>query len=72
MIFDRSGNDSGDLIHITPEQDWIYFFLFFYVLFTAVLSSWDFSHGKLGLPSQGKASRDRVALPNLGLSLIHI
>ena len=34
------------------------FFLsfFLYILFIAVLSQWDFSHGKFGLPSPGKAS----------------
>ena len=39
--------------------------LFFTWLFTTVLSQWDFLHGKFGLPSPGKASCDRVALPNL-------
>ena len=29
-----------------------------------LLSHWDFSHGKFRLPSRGKASCDRVALPN--------
>ena len=29
------------------------------------MSQWDFSHGKFVLPSLGKASCDRVALPNL-------
>ena len=32
---------------------------------TTVLSQWDFAHGKFGLLSPGKASGDRVALPNL-------
>ena len=35
------------------------------LLFTAVMSQWDLSHGKFGLPFPGKASFDRVALPNL-------
>ena len=35
------------------------------VVLRIVLSKWDFSHGKFGLPSTGKASCDRVALPNL-------
>ena len=43
--------------------------LFFYfkkkILFTTVLSQWDFSHGKFGLLSPRKASCDRVALLNL-------
>ena len=38
-------------------------------LFTAVLSQWDFSHRKFGLPSPGKASCNKVALPNLGCML---
>ena len=37
--------------------------LFF--IFTTVLSEWEFSHEKFGLLSRGKASCDRVALPNL-------
>ena len=41
------------------------FFFFFFLLFTAVLSQWDFSRGKFGLPSPGKVSFDRVALSNL-------
>ena len=39
------------------------------LLFTIVLSQWDFSHGKFGLPSPGKTSHDRVALPNLRRTL---
>ena len=46
----------------------VYFF-FFFLLFTTLLSQWDFSHGKFGLPSPGKASFDRVALTNLGCML---
>ena len=38
---------------------------FLLLLFTTVLSQWEFSHGKFGLLSPGKASCDRVALPNL-------
>ena len=37
----------------------------FITFFTTVLSQWDFSHRKFGLPSMGKASCERVALPNL-------
>ena len=42
--------------------------LFFFFLLTA-LSHWDFSHGQLELLSLGKASCDRVALPNLRCTL---
>ena len=38
---------------------------FLYNFFAAVLSQWDSSHGKFGLLFTGKASCDRVALPNL-------
>ena len=37
----------------------------FFIFWTTVLSQWDISHGKFGLPSPGKASCDTVALPNL-------
>ena len=45
-------------------------FIFFELLFPffnncIVLSHWDFSHGKFGLLSLGKASCGRVTLPNL-------
>ena len=33
--------------------------------FTTVLSQWNVSQRKFGLPSLGKASCDRVELPNL-------
>ena len=36
-----------------------------FFIFAAILSQWDFSQRKFGLPSPGKASCDRVALPNL-------
>ena len=36
-----------------------------FFLLTAISSHWDFSHGTFGLHSLGKASCDRVALPNL-------
>ena len=36
----------------------------FFFFLTAVLSRWDFSYGKIWLLSPGKASCDRVALPN--------
>ena len=39
---------------------WLWFFFC-----TAALSYWDFSHGKFRLLSLGKASCNRVALPNL-------
>ena len=45
-------------------------FTFHFSLFTTVLSQWDFSYGKFGLPSLGKASWDRVALPNLRCMLV--
>ena len=38
-------------------------------LLPAVLSDWDFSRGKFGLLSPGKASYDRVAIPNLRRTL---
>ena len=44
-------------------------FLLFLLRFTTVLSHWDFFHGKFGLLSPEKASRDRVALPNLRCKL---
>ena len=50
----------------------------FFFFFTTVLSQWDFSCGKFGLLSLGKASCDRVTLPNLrcmlgvvSVSIIH-
>ena len=43
---------------------------FFSFFFTTVLSQWDFSHGKFGLLSPGKASCDRVVLPNLLCMLV--
>ena len=39
---------------------------FVVLFFTTVLSQWDFSHGKLRVPSLRKATCNRVALPNLG------
>ena len=39
--------------------------LFVNTFFTTVLSQYDFSHGKLRLLFSGKASCNRVALPNL-------
>ena len=41
------------------------FTFFFFLLFTTVLSQWDFFCGKFRLLSLGKASCNRVALPNL-------
>ena len=48
----------------TGSQEYV---LCFTLLFTTVLSQRDFSHGKFGLlpPPPSKASKDRVALPNL-------
>ena len=43
----------------------ISFFFFFLYIFTIVLSHWDFSHGKFGLPSPGRAGCNRFTLPNL-------
>ena len=43
----------------------IFLLKIFFFFFTTALSQWDFSHEKFGLPSTGKASCDRVALPNL-------
>ena len=46
-----------------------HYFVFYLLLFTTVLSQRDFSEGKFGLPSPGKASCTRVAPPNLGCML---
>ena len=43
--------------------------IFSFTFFSTILSQWDFSHRKFGLPSLGKASCDRVALPNLRCTL---
>ena len=62
---------TGWFLH-KSETTFKIFFVFFFsntffllLLFTTVLSQWEFSHGKFGLLSPGKASCDRVALPNL-------
>ena len=53
----------GDLGLMDTEK---FYFLKLFLLFTNALSQWDFSHGKFELLfSPGKASCDRVALPNL-------
>ena len=39
--------------------------MIFFSFIAAILSRWDFAHGKFGLSSPGKASCDRAALPNL-------
>ena len=51
---------------------------FDFILFTTVLSKWDFSHGKFGLPSLRKASCDksratqaRVYAGCFNVSIIH-
>ena len=49
-------------IHFLPFQLWV-FVLFFKQV--AVLPHWDFSNGKFGLLSLGKASCDRIVLPNI-------
>ena len=43
----------------------VWFFFTFSLYFLQLFSKWDFSLGKFGLPSPGKASCHRVALPNL-------
>ena len=55
-----------------------FLFFFNFELLTTVLSQSDSSQVKLGLPSPGKASCDRIALPNLqcmlgvfSVSIIH-
>ena len=53
---------------ISPFLLLLLFFNIFKTFFTALSSQWDFSHGKFGLLSLGKASCDRVALPNLRYS----
>ena len=45
-----------------------YYFLKLY--FTTVVSLWHFSHGNFRLLSPGKASCERVALPNLRCMLV--
>ena len=61
--FFSSLSDGCDFYLCFDEQ--CFTFSFCFLLFTTVFSLWDFSHGKFGLPSPGKASCDRVALPNL-------
>ena len=46
--------------------------LFHVLFFTIVLSQSDFSHGEFGLPSPGKASCDKVALPKYGACWIFL
>ena len=41
-----------------------------FFFYTAVLSHWDFCHGKFGLLSSGKSCCDRVALLNLRCMLV--
>ena len=41
------------------------------IIITTLLSHWDSLHGKFGLLSPGKASCDKVALPNLELCWIY-
>ena len=59
LPFESNQNDRFDY-PVTPASS--FFFLFF---FTTVLFQWDFFHGKFRLLSPGKASCNRVALPNL-------
>ena len=67
--FSSSKPNTTFLLSLARTFNWnvlyFYFEFFFFLLFTTVLSEWDFSHGKFGLLSPGKASCDRVALPNL-------
>ena len=51
----RLGLVAGWFIYIC-NLDQTFFFFFFYILFTTVLFQQDFSRGKFGLPSPGKAS----------------
>ena len=58
------------------EDVLLFTFFFFLILFTTVLSQWDFSHGKFGLLSLGKVSCGRDALPSMHagcfcVSIIH-
>ena len=46
-------------------SEWHNFQITNFFFFTSVLSHWDFSHGKFGLFSLGKASCNTVTLPNL-------
>ena len=55
-------------ILISPFPLFILLPLLDFFFLTTVLSQWDFSHGKFGLQSPGKASFDTVTLPKL---LIH-
>ena len=56
-------------IYVAIVEVDLFYFYFYFLLFTTILSQWDFSHGKLGSLSPGKASYDRVSLPNLGCML---
>ena len=61
---------SANFDKIPRSQQWwndVTFFFFYNCI--AVLSHWDFYHGKFGLLSFEKASCDRVVLPNLWCTL---
>ena len=50
------------------NRHFLFSFLFFFFFFfggVVMLFYWDFSHGKFGLLSLGKAGCNRVVLPNL-------
>ena len=59
----------GTFSQLHAEQCQHLLFSLSFLLFATVLSKWDFSHGKFGLPSLGKASCKRVAQPYLGCML---
>ena len=57
-----------NILTLVAHIHYFWFFVFYnkdHVKYRAQIH-WDFSHGKLRLPSLGKASYDRVALPNYG------
>ena len=60
-----------DTLKITMDFKTVkYGYFSFLILFSTVLSQWDFSDGKFGLLSPGKASCNRVVLPNLLYMLV--
>ena len=58
-------SSTGVSVHIHGTCTACFLFLLLFYFLTTLLSQWDFFRGKFGLPSPGKASCDRVALPNL-------
>ena len=82
IIFVNKYNCSTRIVEIEKNNNFKLMFFFknqhllnviFFSPLTTVLSQWDFSHGKFGLFSMGKASCDRVALTHqwctLGVSV---